>query len=78
MNPASVAVADEGGLQIDASREASVELEDNPTTSAYHLLSAFQANLIFVRAERYISWVRLCSKGVFYLTSAAYGGSITT
>ncbi len=78
MNPASVAVADEGGLQIDVSREASVELEDNPTTSAYHLLSAFQANLVFVRAERYISWVRLRSKGVFYLTSAAYGGSITT
>ncbi len=78
MNPASVAIADEGGLQIDASREASVELEDNPTTSAYHLLSAFQANLVFVRAERYISWVRLRTKGVFYLTSAAYGGSITT
>ncbi len=78
MHPPSVAVADEGGLQIDVSREASVELEDNPTTSAYHLLSAFQANLVFVRAERYISWVRLRSKGVFYLTSAAYGGAITT
>ncbi len=78
MHPPSVAVADEGGLQIDVSREASVELEDNPTTSAYHLLSAFQANLVFVRAERYITWARLRSKGVFYLTSAAYGGSITT
>ncbi len=78
MHPPSVAVADEGGLQIDVSREASVELEDNPTTSAYHLLSAFQANLIFVRAERYITWARLRTKGVFYLTSAAYGGSITT
>ena len=29
MHPPSVAVADEGGLQIDASREASVELDDN-------------------------------------------------
>jgi len=33
---------------------------------------------VFVRAERYITWARLRSKGVFYLTSAAYGGSITT
>ena len=78
MHPPSVAIADEGGLQIDTSREASVELEDNPTSSNYHLLSAFQSNLVFVRAERYISWARLRAKGVFYLTSAAYGGSITT
>jgi HK97 family phage major capsid protein len=77
MHPPSVAIADEGGLQIDASREASVELEDNPTSGNYHLISAFQSNLIFVRAERFITWARLRSKGVFYLTSAAYGGAVT-
>ena len=73
-----MAVADEGGLQIDASREASVEMDDNATSGNYHLLSAFQNNLVFIRAERYITWARLRAKGVFYLTSAAYGGSITT
>lgn len=78
MHPPSVAVADEGGLQIDASREASVEMESDPTSGNYHLISAFQSNLVFVRAERFITWARLRSKGVFYLTSAAYGGSITT
>ena len=78
MHPPSVAIADEGGLQIDASREASVEMESDPTSGNYHLISAFQSNLVFVRAERYITWARLRSKGVFYLTSAAYGGSITT
>jgi hypothetical protein len=78
MSPESVAVADEGGLQLDVSREASVELDDNATSGNYHLMSAFQSNLVFIRAERYISWARLRAKGVFYLTSAAYGGSITT
>jgi HK97 family phage major capsid protein len=78
MSPESVAVADEGGLQLDVSREASVELDDNATSGNYHLMSAFQSNLVFIRAERYISWARLRAKGVFYLTSAAYGGAITT
>ena len=58
--------------------ELEVELDDNATSGNYHLMSAFQSNLVFVRAERYITWGRLRSKGVFYLTSAAYGGSITT
>src|SRR4030095_7179736 len=73
----SVAVADEGGLEVSASTEASVELDDNPTAGNYHLVSAFQNNLLFIRAERYVTWKRLRDKGVFYLTNAAYGGAVT-
>jgi HK97 family phage major capsid protein/HK97 family phage prohead protease len=73
----SVALADDGGLDIAASTEASVELDDNPTSGNYHLVSAFQNNLLFVRAERFITWKRLRDKGVFYLTNAAYGGAVT-
>jgi hypothetical protein len=77
IHPPSVFVADEGGLQIDVSREASVELDSAPAAGNYHLVSAFQNNLVFVRAERYITWMRGRDKGVFYLTSAAYGGAVT-
>jgi HK97 family phage major capsid protein/HK97 family phage prohead protease len=73
----SVAVADEGGLEVSASTEASVELDDNPTSGNWHLVSAFQNNLLFIRAERFVTWKRLRDKGVFYLTNAAYGGAVT-
>jgi HK97 family phage major capsid protein/HK97 family phage prohead protease len=77
MHAPSVFVADEGGLQIDVSREASVEMDSAPAATNYHLISAFQNNLLFVRAERYITWVRGRDKGVFYLTNAAYAGAVT-
>jgi HK97 family phage major capsid protein/HK97 family phage prohead protease len=77
LHPPSVFVADEGGLQIDVSREASVEMDSAPAATNYHLISAFQNNLVFVRAERYITWVRGRDKGVFYLTNAAYAGPVT-
>jgi hypothetical protein len=77
IHPPSVFVADDGGITIDVSTEASVEMADNPTSTDYHLISAFQNNLMFVRAERYITWVRGRDKGVYYLTGAAYGGAVT-
>jgi HK97 family phage major capsid protein len=77
MHPPSVFVADDGGITIDVSTEASVEMQDNPTSGDFHLISAFQNNLMFVRAERFVTWVRGRDKGVYYLTGAAYGGAVT-
>jgi HK97 family phage major capsid protein len=78
LHPPSIFIADDGaGLQIDVSREASVELADNPTSSDWHLVSAFQQNLLFVRAEQYITWVRGRDKGAYYLSGAQYGGAVT-
>jgi len=77
LHPPSIAVADDGGVDIVASTEASIEMDDNPTSGDYHLISAFQNNLLFVRAERYCTWARLRAKGVFYITNAAYGGAVT-
>jgi len=77
IHPPSVFVADDGGITIDVSTEASVEMADNPTSTDYHLISAFQNNLMFVRAERYITWVRGRDKGVYYTTGCNYGGTVT-
>jgi HK97 family phage major capsid protein/HK97 family phage prohead protease len=77
IHPPSVLLADDGGIQIDLSNEASVEMQDNPTSTDWHLVSAFQQNLLFVRAEQYITWARGRDKGVYYINAAAYGGAVT-
>jgi HK97 family phage major capsid protein/HK97 family phage prohead protease len=77
IHPPSVLLADDGGIQIDLSNEASVEMQDNPTSTDWHLVSAFQQNLLFVRAEQYITWARGRDKGVYYINAANYGGAVT-
>jgi HK97 family phage major capsid protein/HK97 family phage prohead protease len=77
IHPPSVLLADDGGIQIDLSNEASVEMQDNPTSTDWHLVSAFQQNLLFVRAEQYITWARGRDKGVYYLNGCNYAGAVT-
>lgn len=74
----SILYADEGGVRIDVSREASVQMDSAPTdtvdaTTVY--LSLWQRNLIGLRAERMITWIRARTAAVTYLTAAAYVGS---
>ncbi len=55
----SVLYADEGGVQIDVSREASVQMDsapDSPATATTVLVSLWQNNLVGLRAERMITW----------------------
>jgi HK97 family phage major capsid protein len=73
----SVLLADDGNVTIDMSREASVQLADNPTASGGTMVSAFQTNLVLVRAEQFITWARGRDKGIYYLTGATYGGAVT-
>jgi HK97 family phage major capsid protein/HK97 family phage prohead protease len=77
LHPPSVFVADDGAITIDVSTEASIEMVDNPTSTDYHLVSAFQMNLMFIRAERFVTWVRGRDKGVYYLTGCQYAGAVT-
>jgi HK97 family phage major capsid protein len=74
----SILVADEGGVQISVSREASVQMDsapDNPATATTVLVSLWQGNLVGLRAERMITWIRARSAAVRYITSAAYTGA---
>jgi hypothetical protein len=58
----SIAMADEGGLTIDASEEAAIQMLDNPTnastggTTATTMVSMFQTNSVALRATRFINW----------------------
>jgi HK97 family phage major capsid protein len=51
-----VLFADDGGISIDMSTEASVQMDDAPAAGAQSLVSLWQNNLIGIRAERYINW----------------------
>lgn len=51
-----VSLADDGGISIDMSSEASVQMNDAPSAGAQSLVSLWQNNLLGVRAEQYINW----------------------
>jgi len=74
----SVLFADDGGVQIDVSREASVQMDsapDSPGTATTVLVSLWQNNLVGLRAERMITWKLARTAGVRYITAAAYVGT---
>jgi len=68
----SIAFADDGGVSIDVSREASVEMNTTPTspvTASSAFVSLWQSNLVGLRAERFINWKRCRSTAVVYTTA---------
>lgn len=78
-NASDIYLADEGGVQVDMSREASLEMADNPAhnsdtpTGATSLVSMFQTNSVAFRVERYINWARRRPSAVAILTGATWG-----
>jgi len=75
LQPALVLYADDGGVTIDASREASLQMDSAPmspadATTVY--VSLFQTNSVALRAERFINWKRVSVNAVKYLTATAW------
>jgi len=78
MNARDVWLADDGQVTIDASREASLQMADDPTNdsatpTATQLVSMWQTNSVAFRAERYVNWARRRSSGVAYLSGVNWG-----
>jgi HK97 family phage major capsid protein/HK97 family phage prohead protease len=75
LQPSLVLMADDGGVTIDASREASLQMDSAPTspadaTTVY--VSLWQTNNVGLRAERFINWKRIGVNAVKYLTATAW------
>lgn len=71
-----ILLADEGGVTIDVSREASLQMNstpDNPTTASTVLTNLWQNNLLGIRAERMITWRKRRPQAVAYISGANYG-----
>lgn len=67
-----ILLADDGGVTIDVSREASLQMDSAPTVGAAELVSLWQNNMVALRAERFINWKRRRLQAVGYIDSANY------
>jgi HK97 family phage major capsid protein len=75
LNASDVLLADDGGVEIDVSTEASVQMEtapDSPQTASTVYASFWQRNLVGIRAERFITWTKARTDSVVYITGANY------
>lgn len=70
--PSEILLADDGGITLDASREASIAMDDGSSPSTATVVSMWQYNMVAIKAERYINWVRRRDHAVYYLTACAY------
>lgn len=80
VNAPDIYLADDGGVAIDMSREASLEMMSNPTQDSVagtgtQLVSMFQTNSVAIRAERWINWQRRRPSAVSVITGIAYGAN---
>lgn len=76
LNASDILLADEGGIMLDTSSEASLEMSDTPDGTA-SLVSLWQNNLLGIRAERFINWRRRRAEAVAVISGVAYGTTPT-
>lgn len=73
--------SDDGQATLDVSREASIQMLDNPTnesggaTVATTLVSMFQTDSLALRAHRFINWSKRRTEAVAVLEDVAWGGA---
>lgn len=80
VNADDIFYSDDGPVTIDASREASLQMNttpDNPTTESTVLVSLWQRNLVALRAERYMNWKKRRSAAAQYISNANYGSTMS-
>lgn len=78
VNASDVYLGDEGGVAVDLSTEASLQMLDNPTNdsitpTATPLVSMFQTNSVAFRAERTINWLKRRQDAVAMLSGVQWG-----
>lgn len=74
VNAPNVYLAEEG-LEVDISREASLQMQDSPDspeTAATVLVSLWQRNMVAIKAERYVTWTKKHATSVQFIQNAKY------
>lgn len=77
-NASDIYFGDEGGIMIDVSREASLQMLDNPTNdvttpTATSMVSMWQTNSVAFRAERILNWKKRRASAVAVLDEVNWG-----
>lgn len=75
--PREIYLADDGGVDISVSREASLEMSDAPTNRADNgtgasLVSMYQNDSLAVRAIRFVTWKKRRTGAVEFINDAMY------
>jgi HK97 family phage major capsid protein/HK97 family phage prohead protease len=78
VNAREIFLADDGQVTVDASREASLQMLDNPTNNSASgtpttMVSMWQTNSIALRAERFINWSKRRTNSVVYMDDVNWG-----
>lgn len=81
VNAEDIWVADEGGVDIAMSTEASLEMDSAPTHNSdtptpAELVSMFQTNSVAFRAERTINWARRRASAVAWMNNITWGDPV--
>jgi len=75
MRASDILLADDGAVDVDISTEASLQMDsapDSPNTASTVMVSLWQNNLVGIRCERFINWVKARSTSVYYITGGNY------
>lgn len=77
-NASDIYFGDEGGVMVDVSREASLQMLDNPTNNsvsatATSMVSMWQTNSVAFRAERILNWSKRRASAVALLDEVNWG-----
>jgi HK97 family phage major capsid protein len=72
MDAANIFLADDGGITLDVSMEASLQMDGAPSTGAQQLVSLWQNNMVGLRAERYVNYQRRREAAVAVLSQVTY------
>lgn len=76
VNASDIYLADEGGIDLSMSTEASLQMDnapDNPSTASTIMVSLWQRNLVGFRAERTINFARRRASAASYLSGVSWG-----
>jgi HK97 family phage major capsid protein/HK97 family phage prohead protease len=73
-----VFMSDDGGVRVDASREASLQMLDNPTNNsatatATTMVSMWQTNSVAYRGEWFVNWQKRRSDAVAFIDDVNWG-----
>lgn len=65
-------VADDGQTRVDASREATLQMDSAPSSGAQSGVSMFQSNMVAIRAERFATWLRRRDTAVAVISDVSF------
>jgi len=70
VNASDIFLADDGGVTVDVSREASITMSSDPVADAAtaSVVSMWQANELALRAERYVNWAKRRTGAAQYIS----------